>query len=69
MSTLRECLNPLESIGMMLEGSADELLARAAFMHHDDQGQDALMHHAVLKGLIHIYNLRVIRELELQCRL
>ena len=25
-----------------------ELLARAAFMHHADQGRDALMHHAVL---------------------
>ena len=35
---------------MMLECSTGELLARAAFMHHDDQGYDALMHHAVLKG-------------------
>ena len=37
---------------MMLECSTGELLARDAFMHHDDQGHDALMHHAVLSGLI-----------------
>ena len=36
---------------MMLECSTGELLARAAFMHHDDQRYDALRHHAVLKGL------------------
>ena len=36
---------------MMHECSPGELLARAAFMHHVDQGHDALMHHAVLKGL------------------
>ena len=34
---------------MMLEYSTGELPARAAFMHHDDQGHDALMHYAVLK--------------------
>ena len=36
---------------MMLECSTGELLARTAFMHHDDQGNDVLMHYAVLKGL------------------
>ena len=41
----------LHRVGMMLECSPGELLARAAFMHHDDQGQDALRHDAVLKGL------------------
>ena len=33
-------------VGMMLECSTGESLARAAFMHHDDQGDDALMNHA-----------------------
>ena len=37
---------------MMLECSTGELLARAAFMHHDDQGYEAFRHYAVLKGLI-----------------
>ena len=37
--------------GMILECSTGELLARAAFTHHDDQGHDALMHYAVLKEL------------------
>ena len=37
---------------MMLECSTGELLARAAFMHHDDQGHDALRHDAALKGLM-----------------
>ena len=32
---------------MMVECSTGELLSRAAHMHHDDQGYDALMHHAV----------------------
>ena len=36
-------------VGMMLESSAGELLARAAFMHHDDLGHDALRHDAILK--------------------
>ena len=36
---------------MMLECSTGELLARAALMHHDDQGYHALRYHAVLKGL------------------
>ena len=36
---------------MMLECSTGELLTRALFMHHDDQGHGALMHHAILKGL------------------
>ena len=38
-------------VGMMLECSPGELLARDAFMHHDDHGHDASMHYAVLKGL------------------
>ena len=38
-------------VGMMLEYSSGDLIARAAFMHHDDQGHDVLRHHAVLKGL------------------
>ena len=37
-------------VGMMLEHSIGELLTRAAFMHHDDQEHDTLMHYAVLKG-------------------
>ena len=41
MPTLRECLNPV-----------GELLARAALIHHDDQGHDVLMHFAFHKGLI-----------------
>ena len=36
---------------MVLECSTGELLARDAFMHRDDQGDDALMHCVVLKGL------------------
>ena len=36
---------------MMIECSTGELLARAAYMHHDDQGHDALMHHIVLEVL------------------
>ena len=50
-------------VGMMLEYSTGELLTRAAFMHHDDQGHDAflhhdywghdtLRHHAALKGVM-----------------
>ena len=38
-------------VGMMLECSTGGLLARAAFMHHDNQGHDVLRYHAVLKGL------------------
>ena len=41
--------------GMMLECSNGKLLARAAFMHHDDQGHDALRHDAVFKGVTHLY--------------
>ena len=37
---------------MMRECSTGELLARAVFMHPDDQGHDALMHYAVLKRFI-----------------
>ena len=37
-------------VGMMLECSPSQLFARAAFMQHDDQGHDALMHYAVIKG-------------------
>ena len=36
---------------MMLECSTGVLLARAAFMHHDDQRYDVLRYDAVLKGL------------------
>ena len=44
--------NPLgvsqpRKVGMMLECSTGEILARAVFMHYDDQGHDALLH---LKG-------------------
>ena len=41
-------------VGMMLECSTGvtELLARAAFMHHDDGGHEALRYHAVLRGLM-----------------
>ena len=35
----------------MIECSPGGLLARAAFMHHNDQGHDALRCHAVLNGL------------------
>ena len=38
-------------VGMMLKCSPGQLLARVAFMHHDDQGHDELRHDAVLKGL------------------
>ena len=31
--------------------SPGQLLTRAAFIHHDDQRHDALMHYSVLKGL------------------
>ena len=37
-------------VSMMLECSTGELLARAAFMHHEDKAHDALMHHTVLIG-------------------
>ena len=43
-------------VGMVLECSTGELLARAAFIHHDDQGYDASMHRAVLKGIMHPVN-------------
>ena len=36
----------------MNECSTGELFARAAFMHHDDQGHNALKHHVALKGLV-----------------
>ena len=38
-------------VNMMLECSTVESLPRAAFMHHDDQVHDALMHYTVLKVL------------------
>ena len=44
VSMMLEC-----SIGELLAG---KLLARAAFMHHEDQGHDALRHHTALKGLM-----------------
>ena len=37
---------------MMLECITGELLARAAFMHHANQGHGALKHYTVLKGLM-----------------
>ena len=40
------------NVDMMHECSTGELLSRAAFMHHDDQGHDALKHHVVLKELM-----------------
>ena len=40
----------VSQLDIMLECSTGELLTRAAFMHHDDQGHDALEHHAVLGG-------------------
>ena len=46
---MREYINA--SDGMMHECSTGELLTRVAFMHHDDQGHDALIHYAVLEGL------------------
>ena len=41
-------------IGMMHECSAGELLARAAFMRHDDEGHSILKRYAVLKGLMQL---------------
>ena len=52
---MKACIIPalLESmVVMMHECSPGELLLMAAFMHHEDQGHDALRHDAVLKGLI-----------------
>ena len=39
-------------VGMMHECSTGKLLARAAFMHHDDKWHNALKQYAALKGLI-----------------
>ena len=39
------------SVGMMHEYSTCELLARAAVIHHDDEGHNALKHYAALTGL------------------
>ena len=39
------------TVGMILEYSTGELLARAVFMHHDDKGHSTLKHYATLKGL------------------
>ena len=47
---------------MMRECSTDELLARAASMHHADQGHDALMDHAV-KQRSHTLQVTVITAL------
>ena len=38
-------------VDMMFECSIGKLLTRAAFMHLDDQGHDALRYHALPKGL------------------
>ena len=45
-------------VGMMLECSTDELLARAPFMHHGDGVHDVLEHYEAIKGLTEhvIYN-------------
>ena len=40
-------------VGVMLECSTGKVLTRAAFTHHDDQGHDALMHYAAVKGITH----------------
>ena len=45
-------------VDMMLECSPGELLARAAFMHHDNHGHAALMRYAILKGLKHYVALK-----------
>ena len=37
---------------MIQECSAGELLTKAAFKHHDNKGNDALKHYAVLKGFL-----------------
>ena len=37
---------------MIHELRSGGLLARAAFMYHDDQGHDALMQYAFLKGYL-----------------
>ena len=39
-------------VGMMLECSIGELFARAAYMHHADQGDNTLKHCATLKWLM-----------------
>ena len=38
-------------MGMILECSPGEILARAAFMYHGNQWYNALKHYAVRKGL------------------
>ena len=35
-------------VGMMLEYNTGVLLARAAFIHHDDKGYSTLIHYAAL---------------------
>ena len=35
-------------VGIMLEYSTDELLTRAALMHHDDKGHNAIKQYAPL---------------------
>ena len=52
---------------MMLECSLGELLARAAFMPHDNQGHDVLIHYVVLKGLIIAQSLSGRCYYELAC--
>ena len=52
-------------VGMMLECSSGESLARAAFMHHDDQGYDALMHYTVIS----IYDLHVHGDRTCYCHM
>ena len=39
-----------QSAGTILECSTGELITRATFTHHDNQGHTALKHYAALKG-------------------
>ena len=41
----------LHRVGMVREYCTGDSLARTAFMHHADQGHNALKHYAALKGL------------------
>ena len=41
-------------VGMLREYITGELLTRAALMHHDDKGHDALKQYPALKWLNHL---------------
>ena len=43
-------VSQLRRVGIILECSTGELIARLAIKHHNDQWHDTLMHYAVLKG-------------------